>query len=77
MPRDVDAHQNCPGVSTSQDPGTDSCAPRYGTGAQPAGMPDPADIERGDASAPLIGASTAPIKAATAVTHQPRRTRCR
>src|ERR1022692_1725803 len=34
-------HKNCCGLSTSHNPGTDSCARRYGTGAQPAGMRDP------------------------------------
>src|SRR5580693_5942827 len=41
MPRDCGAHQDCPGLSTSHNPGTDSCARRNGTGTQPAGAPDP------------------------------------
>src|SRR5580693_8806352 len=41
MPPDRGPHENCRGVWTSHDPGTDSCARRYGTGAQPAGTLDP------------------------------------
>src|ERR1700685_2451182 len=41
MPRDGGPHQNCCGLWTSHDPGTDSCARQYGTGTQPAGAPAP------------------------------------
>src|ERR1700734_2638122 len=41
MPPDRGPHENCCGLWTSHDPGTDSCARRYGTGAQPAGTLDP------------------------------------
>src|ERR1022692_2575154 len=45
IPLDRGTHESCPGVSTSHDPGTDSWARRYGTGAQPAGAPDPPDCK--------------------------------
>src|SRR5580704_10783791 len=74
MPPDRGPHENCRGVWTSHDPGTDSCARRYGTGAQPAGTLDPPlsrppagplwlvraeDTGPGDASALPASASTA------------------
>jgi hypothetical protein len=72
IPWDDDiGHQNCLAVSTGQRPGTDSCAWRNGTGAQPPRVAG----GRGDASAPLTGPTTTAASAVTAASRQPRQPR--
>src|ERR1700722_15857039 len=74
-------HMSCCGASTSHDdPGTESCAFRYDTGAQPAGgaagPPAGTAIVAGDAvsapTGPIRAAATATAATPIAATSQPR-----